>query len=378
MFKILKSAVRMSSQTSGQGIIFGHGIQVPGRLCRVPENLWLRPTCPHNTTTTNQVIYHTEESEDTKPVWKATRQRNLVSDFTQSDQTEYANYYYPTQLIPDLKIQFKSTWTDDDAPSQIACYSLTGIVTGNISKETELITNVKPGVTEEMVKRDSLKCHNIPLMVNSKGRQINNDIWGETIYLSQVLTAISASVRKNPSLPKIYWLQVCRSGSLVNIECESGQVRELSGGASTPDIPPPPPLPSLLRLRTLSANDPSSPLTLFYLKCLFYREYMIPGNWGNQVISDIYCGPGPWSVGRTHNPNPLCKIIDSQVTAITQEILVQMTEENYLNFPQYCYLNAFMTGQLPSSWNEQIKKLQRKFARGTTLLPAEVARFTRP
>ena len=100
-------------------------------------------------------------------------------------------------------------------------------------------------------------------------RALSFNIWGETIYLSQVLTAISASVRNNPSLPKIYWLQVCRSGSLVNIECESGQVRELSGGSSTPDIPPPPPLPSLLRLRTLSANAPSSPLTLFYLKCLF-------------------------------------------------------------------------------------------------------------
>jgi len=182
----------------GEGVIFGHGSQIPELFCIIPNNIILRPTTKSGTVSHRD--FYERESEDLENLYNRTDREFLTF------ANVYQRYYFPSSLIPNLLVTFKSTYPENNS------FSLTGIVTGNINRQEKLI-KLMSDKSEEQIKSESLKYHNstINLEKDIEGNLTNGDIWGKTFYLSDILNAISKHIKQNGNIPQVYILQICRS-----------------------------------------------------------------------------------------------------------------------------------------------------------------------
>ena len=231
-------------QTDKQGLIMGHGIQIPNELCIIPYNIYLRPSSSsfkpgfifeHSSDRTDFMIH----SEDRKEV-------EFIDD--------YKGLYKPGSLIPNLLITFPLDWPDNGS------FVYSGIITRDIpsrsdsssplkwdyrfERETSSPTseNMKNKEIKEIVERIHHEKKLTPLLnpllkeewrnsIKDICMKYNNDtiidkeeIYNNTITinekvyqgfrLSDILNKISVAIDNNSSLPNTYIARPCRGGDL--------------------------------------------------------------------------------------------------------------------------------------------------------------------
>ena len=186
---------QFSADNLGQGIIFGHGRQIEGEFCIVPDNIILRPTSRIGSDST---LGYLEEPDDITNLFIKENRKYIVGF-----KDDFQNYYLPGSLIPNMIIELRSVFPNN-------LFSFTGIVTGNIKcdKPNKFDCLFQTYIDEETTKRESLKFND--------ERILSNDNWGTAISLSDLLQLLSKKIKEYESgpdkLPKIYILQSCRSG----------------------------------------------------------------------------------------------------------------------------------------------------------------------
>ena len=229
-------------QTDKQGLIMGHGIQIPNELCIIPYNMYLRPS---SSSFKPGLIGH--NSSDRTEFMIRSEDRNEVEFID-----DYNGLYKPGSLIPNLLITFPLDWSDKGS------FVYSGIITRNIpsrsdssglsplkwdyrfERETSSPSseNMKNKEIKEIVKRihqdkqltTSLKeewrnsIKDICMKYNNDTIIDKEDIYNNTITinekvyqgfrLSDILNKISVAIENNSSLPNTYIAMPCRGGDL--------------------------------------------------------------------------------------------------------------------------------------------------------------------
>ena len=181
----------------GTGIIIGHGRQLSNELCRIPDNILLKPT-----SRMESCADLFEGVSDFLDLYKSREYRGLIQEWTD----DYEGRYMPGSLIPNLIIDFCTTFpVDTPRPHN---YSNTGIITGNITCVDDDITCLYPEITDTQHTNDdllmdaSMKFHDNDI-IDSKS------IWRKTVKLSDILTLLSVKITEL-DIPQVYILHVCR------------------------------------------------------------------------------------------------------------------------------------------------------------------------
>ena len=91
-----------SPSVRGEGIIFGHGIQIPNLFCIIPDNIIVRPTTKSGTVS-NRAFYNIDPEDLDNLYRRQDREYLRFSDV-------YDRYYFPSGLIPNLLVTFRSTY----------------------------------------------------------------------------------------------------------------------------------------------------------------------------------------------------------------------------------------------------------------------------
>ena len=344
--KYLKDEIMKTSDKNG--IISGHGSSVAGKLCMVPSNLCIRPMCCQN-----DIVEVSKKHNN----WLKSSDRALESGFSCLGKSNYDNYYYPTQFIPELIINFAMIW---DNPKR---YSITGIITDDITDDSwkdnggikkfhnyDLLDNLQ---SDDIIRKDSLKFHNNHIILNEdyNGEPTNGDIWNKNFYLSQILNAISKAVKLNNSLPTIYWLQTCRNSILPNITCNHCRLENINWEKTNLELDTTK-KPVLMRSNSINKIDK---LKSFYIDLIYFYINIFSDfrKWKKKVILDRYIFP--------YKPLDnsiylyLYKNINNQIKTILHQIYI----EKNISYYQFCHFDSLMNNYICYTWITSITNYLR-------------------
>jgi hypothetical protein len=185
------------------GLIIAHGTNTSGKLCIIPNNIYLIPTCSSDTLS-NQGIFFRNVFD-----WRSPEERFLVQRKNIDTREPYLNTYCPNFIINDIELTFNPVVMDKTGKQSKV---LMGIITAdNIpenqsyeigSEQTSLEFN-NPDISYTNISNNTVK-----------GSEILND----TIYLSQVLLSLSREISNKNDIPNAYLLQACREQLTENMD----------------------------------------------------------------------------------------------------------------------------------------------------------------
>ena len=129
------STIDYETLKDNQGIIFGHANQKNNEFCLVPDNLIIRPTSKTGIIS-NRAFYTNSHNEDNLIV--KSKRKNLTFE------NGYNNKYTPGSLIPNLTIQFSSTYPERiiNIPGfdiKDSAVSYTGIITEDLIQHRPIV-----------------------------------------------------------------------------------------------------------------------------------------------------------------------------------------------------------------------------------------------
>ena len=318
-----------------EGIIFGHGSSIPKVFCIVPDNIIIRPTTKLGNVSNRASFL--QDLDDLNNLYSKKHRRYITFE------KGYNTTYYPSSLIQDMLITFKSTYPETST------FSFSGIVTGNINKSDEFIRLLN---SVEDVSNESLKYHDTDIILDKdyQNNPTNGNIWGKSFYLSDILKAISTRITENNDKPYIYTLQICRSG----IDITTIPDNFCNNYLNIPDPVIKGPI-TLLRQKTAEEIDGFKYFNYKFKKIKkllgmtgsprsnnFILEYL---NGTNFICkSDISCiGP----VFNCDSCTKTCNKITKYITSIIGKIEETEINNNRLSYESFCLISSLLDMKIP-------------------------------
>ena len=343
---------RFEIEGRGQGLILGHGNQINDEFCLIPDNIILRPTSRIGSYSTTQYL---EDDEDVEFLFKR-KDRQYISNFLDG----YSNYYLPGSLIPNMNIKLRSVFNKDGTTIP-ETYSFTGVVTGNIvcNHDSYYQCLYQDYQDEETTKIKSFEFSNQEI--------ISKENWGNIIKLSSLLKIISDKIKKNKEgniIPKIYILQVCRSG------CDSISFDTLSKcfDGEIPDEYLP--VPNLMRIPSVSEvkefvnfkNDFDKIKSNIKTRNSEFLDRFIPN-----FVNDLRCkseqetcvGPLINKCDNNIKCRKTCALLIRILDIILNEI-ESSVEIGEINYKTFCLLNHLKLNKIPIYYIKEYNDLLKE------------------